>query len=61
MTSCYKIRAKIQDMIPTHYTEMSSSTIDLMITSNKNNVLLSGVGEPIFDQNTRTIALSIVY
>ena len=40
-------------MEPTHYTEMSSSTIDLILTSNKNNVLLSGVGEPIFDQNIR--------
>ena len=36
-------------MEPTHYIEMSSSTIDLMLTSNKNNVLLSGVWEPIFD------------
>ena len=38
---------------PTHYTELSSSIIDLFLTSNKNNVLLSGVGEPIFDQNIR--------
>ncbi|MEW8546861.1 MAG: endonuclease/exonuclease/phosphatase family protein, partial [Candidatus Thiodiazotropha sp.] len=38
---------------PTHYTELSSSIIDLFLTSNKTNVLLSGVGEPIFDQNIR--------
>ena len=38
---------------PTHYTELSSSISDLFLTSNKNNVLLSGVGEPIFDQNIR--------
>lgn len=38
---------------PTHYTETSSSVIDLFLTTNKNNVLLSGVGEPIFDQNIR--------
>ena len=40
-------------MEPTHYTEMSSSTIDLILTSNKKKVLLSGVGEPIFYQNIR--------
>ena len=38
---------------PTHYTETSSSTIDLLLTSNKDNVLLSGVGEPFLDQNVR--------
>ena len=38
---------------PPHYTELSSSIIDLFLTSNKNNVLLSGVGEPFFDQNIR--------
>ena len=38
---------------PTHYTELSSSIIDLFLTFKKNNVLLSGVGEPIFDQNIR--------
>ncbi|MEW8544644.1 MAG: endonuclease/exonuclease/phosphatase family protein, partial [Candidatus Thiodiazotropha sp.] len=38
---------------PTHYTESSSSIIDLFLTSNKNNILLSGVGDPILDQNIR--------
>ena len=38
---------------PTHFTENSSSLVDLFLTSNKNNVLLSGVGEPIFGQNIR--------
>ena len=38
---------------PTHYTETSSSTIDLFLTSNKDNVLLSGVGELFLDQNVR--------
>ena len=38
---------------PTHYTESSSSIIDLFLTSNINNVLLSGVGDPILDQNIR--------
>ena len=40
-------------MESTHYMEMSSSTTDLMLTSNKNNGLLSGVGEPVFDQHIR--------
>lgn len=38
---------------PTHFTETSFSTIDLFLTSNKKNVLLSGVGEPFLDQNIR--------
>ena len=38
---------------PTHYTETSSSTIDLIFTSNTNNILLSGTGEPFLEQNVR--------
>ena len=38
---------------PAHYTESSSSIIDLFLTSNKNNILLNGVGDPILDQNIR--------
>ena len=38
---------------PTHFTEISSSIIDLVLTSNKNSVLLSGVGEPFLEQNIR--------
>ena len=38
---------------PTHFTENSSSTIDLILTSNKNNIILSGVGEPFLEQNVR--------
>ena len=34
---------------PTHFTENSSSTIDLVLTSNKNNIILSGVGEPFLE------------
>ena len=33
--------------------ENSSSTIDLILTANSNNILLSGVGEPFLDQNVR--------
>ena len=38
---------------PTHYTENSSSIIDMIFTSNKNNIILSGVGEPFLEQNIR--------
>ena len=38
---------------PTHFTEHSSSIIDLIFVSNKNSILLSVVGEPFFDQNVR--------
>lgn len=38
---------------PTHFTENSSSIIDLVFTSNKNSILLSGVGDPFLDQNIR--------
>ena len=35
---------------PTHYTETSSSTIDLLFASDSNDILLSGVGVPFLDQ-----------
>ena len=38
---------------PTHYMENSSSLIDLILTSNRNIILLSGVGEPFLEQNIR--------
>ena len=38
---------------PINFTEHSSSIIDLICTSNKNSMLLSGVGEPLLDQNVR--------
>ena len=38
---------------PTLHTESSSSIIDLFFTSNINSIVLSGVGEPILDQNIR--------
>lgn len=38
---------------PTHFTEHSSSLIDLIIVSNKDHVLLSGVGEPFPPQHIR--------
>ena len=38
---------------PTHFTETSSSVIDLIFTSNKNNVFLSGIGDPFLHKNMR--------
>ena len=38
---------------PTHFTENSSSLIDLILTSNRNTILLSSVGEPFLEQNVR--------
>ena len=38
---------------PTHFTDHSSSIIDLIFASNKNSILLSGVGDPFLDQNAR--------
>ena len=38
---------------PTHFTDHSSSIIDLIFASNKNSILLSGVGDPFLDKNVR--------
>ena len=38
---------------PTHYTENSSSLIDILLVSNKNSIIYSGVGDPFLSQNTR--------
>ena len=38
---------------PTHYTENSSSVIDLLFVSNSNSLVHSGVGEPFLEQNIR--------
>ena len=38
---------------PTHFTEHSSSLIDLLVVSNKDHVLLSGVGDPFLTQQVR--------
>ena len=38
---------------PTHFTENSSSIIDLLLVSNKDHLLLSGVGDPFLYQELR--------
>ena len=38
---------------PTHFTENSSSLLDIILVNNKNHVTTSGVGDPFLDQNIR--------
>ncbi|XP_053380636.1 uncharacterized protein LOC128548935 [Mercenaria mercenaria] len=38
---------------PTHFTETSSSILDLFLVSCSHRVIASGVGEPVLDQNVR--------
>ena len=38
---------------PTHFTEYSSSLIDIILVSNKDNLILSGVGDPFLNQQMR--------
>ncbi|MCG8096458.1 MAG: endonuclease/exonuclease/phosphatase family protein, partial [Candidatus Thiodiazotropha endolucinida] len=38
---------------PTHYTEHSSSLIDIILASNKEHIILSGVGDPFLNQHLR--------
>ena len=47
----YSLRQIIDE--PTHFTETSSSIIDLFFTRNPDNVIVSGVGEAFLDQNIR--------
>ena len=38
---------------PTHFTENSSSVIDIILVSSKDNLILSGVGDPFLNQDIR--------
>ena len=38
---------------PTHYTEKSCYLIDIILVTNKNNLMFSGVGDPFLNQNIR--------
>ncbi|MES9994044.1 MAG: reverse transcriptase family protein [Candidatus Thiodiazotropha sp.] len=38
---------------PTHFTENSYSLIDIILVNNKNNLILSGVGDPFLNQEIR--------
>ena len=58
--SIRKVRILCQQFIfeqiiyePTHFTENSSSLIDLILTSNRNTILLGGIGEPFLKRNIR--------
>ena len=59
-TSARKINSLCQQLSlfqcisdPTHFTEHSSSTIDLILTSNKDIIKMSGTGDPCLEQATR--------
>ena len=38
---------------PTHFTEHSSSLIDIILVSNKENLILFGVADPFLNQDVR--------
>ena len=46
---------------PTHFTENSTSLIDIILVSNRNNLILSGVGDPFLNQNQGIIAPFLVF
>ena len=39
--------------IPTHFTESSTSQIDIMLTNNETHMVYSGVGDPFLNQEIR--------
>ena len=47
----YSFKQTIND--PTHYTEHSSSLLDIILTNNENRLILSGVGDPFLSQDIR--------
>ena len=58
------LTSKIQDLCqqfslkqtiaePTHFTEHSSSLLDLILTNNENHLIISGVGDPFLQQDIR--------
>ena len=51
LCSQYKLSQCIEE--PTHFTENSNSLIDLLLVSNKDSLLTSGLGEPCLDNNVR--------
>ena len=38
---------------PTHFEENSSSLIDIVLVSNKDNLIVKGVGDPLLNQDVR--------
>ena len=42
---------------PTHFTEDSTSLIDIILVSNKDYLLLSGVGDPFLNQDLQNYCL----
>lgn len=52
-TLCHKFALSQCITEPTHFTEKSSSLIDIILTSNPTCISISGVGDPCLDQTTR--------
>ena len=50
---CYQFNLYNLIEEPTHFFADSSSCIDLILTPNKNSILLSGVGDPFLEQNIK--------
>ena len=46
---------------PTHFTETSSSLIDLLLVNNKEHLILSGVGDPFLHKIYATIVLFLEF
>ena len=46
---------------PTHFTETSSSLIDLLLVNNNEHLILSGVGDPFLHQDIHTIVLFLEF
>ena len=44
---------------PTHYTEHSSSILDIILTTNDNHHILSGVGDPFLTQEIRYTSIQM--
>ena len=43
---------------PTHFTEHSSSLIDIILTHNETNMVYSGIGDPFLNQDIRFLCLA---
>ena len=53
LTSCTQFSLYQTIDQPTHFTEHSSSLIDILLVSNKEHLILSGVGDPFLNQEIR--------
>ena len=59
LASSYNLTQMIDE--PTHYTEHSSSTIDLVLVNKPENVLYSGVSSPFIPNLVRCLCPTLLY